>query len=46
MDEVRDGPKPPGDSEEVHVFEWSGWQLDSRFKIFSLLDGRRKKLAR
>jgi hypothetical protein len=27
-----------GDSGEVPIFEWSGWRVDSRCEIFSLLD--------
>ena len=44
-DHVQDDPKLSGDSEEVPVSEWSGWQFDSCYKIFSLLDGI-KKLAK
>ena len=41
---ARDDPKLPGDSGEVPISEWNGWRFDSRFEIFSLLDG--EKLAR
>ena len=37
----RDDPKQPGDSGEVPISEWSGWRFDSRYEIFSLLDGTR-----
>jgi hypothetical protein len=43
-DNVQDDLKLPGDSREVPVSEWSGWQFASRYEIFSLLD--RKKLAK
>ena len=32
--EVRDDPKVSGDSEEIPISEWSGWQFDSRSEIF------------
>jgi hypothetical protein len=38
IDQVRDDPKLLGDSGEVSIYKWSGWQFDSRFDIFSLLD--------
>ena len=34
----RDYPKLPGDSGEVLISEWSGWQFDPRYEIFSLLN--------
>ena len=34
-----DDPKLLGDSGEVPISEWSGWQFDSHHEIFSLLDG-------
>ena len=34
----RDDPKLPGDSGDIPISEWSGWQFDSHCKIFSLLD--------
>ena len=40
MCEVRDDPKLPGDSGEIPISEWSGWQFDTRYEIFSLLDGK------
>jgi hypothetical protein len=41
---VRDDYKLPGDSGEVPIFEWSGWQFDFHCEVFSLLDI--KKLAK
>jgi hypothetical protein len=38
LEKIRDDPKLQGDSEEVPISEWSGWQFDSRCEIFSLLD--------
>ena len=38
--EVWDDLKLPGDSEDVPISEWSGWQFDSRYEILSLLDGK------
>ena len=38
--EVRDEPKLLGDSGEVPISKWSGWQFDSYCEIFSLLDGK------
>ena len=35
---VQDDHKLPGDSEEVPISEWSGWQFDSHYEIFSLND--------
>ena len=32
---VRDDPKLLGDSGEVPISEWSGWQFDSHCEIFS-----------
>ena len=34
---VRDDPKLQGDSGEVLISEWSGWQIDSCCEIFNLL---------
>ena len=39
IDQVRDDLKLLGDSGEVPIYKWSGWQFDSRSEIFSLLDG-------
>ena len=44
MNKVQDDPKLLGDSGEVPNPEWSGWAFDSRYEVFSLLDG--KELAR
>ena len=38
---VRNDPKLPGDSEEVSNSEWSGWRFNSRYEVFSLLDGKK-----
>jgi hypothetical protein len=34
---VRVDPKLPGDSGEVPISEWSGWQIDPRSATFSYL---------
>ena len=33
---VQDDPKLPGDSGEVPISEWSGWQFNSRCEIYFL----------
>ena len=40
---VQDDPKQLVDSQEVPIFDWSGWWFDSRCEIFSLLDGKGEK---
>ena len=36
---VQDDFKLSGDSGEVSIFEWSGWQFGACYEIFSPLDG-------
>ena len=36
--EVRDDSKLPDDSGEVSISDRSGWQFNSRYEIFSLLE--------
>ena len=40
---ARDDRKLPGDSGEVPISEWSGWEFESGCEVFSLLDGKKKK---
>ena len=44
--EVLDDPKLMGDSEEVPIFECSGWRFNSHYEIFSPLDGKKNKVGR
>ena len=37
---VRCDPELLGDSGEVPISKWSGWQFNSRCEILSLLDGK------
>jgi hypothetical protein len=41
LHKVWGGFKLPGDSSEVPIFKWSGWQFDSHCEMFSLLDGNK-----
>ena len=38
---IRDDPQLLGDSGEVPISEWNGWQFNSRCEIFSSLDGKK-----
>ena len=42
---VKDDPTRFGDSGEVPMSDWSGWQFDSHCEIFSLLYGINKYIT-